>query len=231
MSKASIILPTYITKQPSTGKEVKFRPFTVKEEKALLLALQEEDITTVTTAIKNTVGVCTSWELDPETTPYYDVEYVFLKIRSKSVGEILDLIGSCECSPTAKTPFSVDIGDTVVKPSPVENINIKIPDTTYTVIARHPSISDFASLAQTNGESATQVVANCITSVFTDDEVMSWDSTEKMEFVESMSPKQQKELAQFLKNMPMTSIPTKYKCKACGKEHVGSLSGFENFFV
>lgn len=224
-----VIQPTYITKLPSSGKEVKFRPFTVKEEKALLLALQEDSIETVTEAIRNTISACTS--LDVDNIPYYDTEYVFLQIRSKSVGELIDLVGSCECSKTAKTNFEVDIGDTIVSPEPVESLSIKIPDTNYTVTVVHPTITDFASLVSSDGESAIGVVSNCIKSIITDDEVMDWSPAEKLEFVESMTTKQQKDISKFLKEMPMTKLPTKYVCSACGKEHVGFLSGYQNFFI
>lgn len=226
-----IIQPTYVTKQPSTGKQVKFRPFTVLEEKALMLALQEADVETVVVAIKNVVTACTDGAVHPETTPYYDIEYIFLQIRAKSIGEIIDMIGSCECSEKAKTEFSVDIADTKVIPAPVESVIITIPDTTYTIKIRHPSIDDFAKLINTNGEYATHVVANCIQSVMTAEEILDWNENEKLEFVESMSPKQQKLVAAFLKDMPITQIPAKYTCNACGKVHDRALKGFENFFI
>jgi hypothetical protein len=211
---AHIIQPTYSTTQPSTGKTVKFRPFTVKEEKALLLALQEESITAVTDAISNVISACTDGRVDPQQIPYYDAEYLFLQIRSKSVGEIIDLVGSCDCSPKAKTQFSVDIADTVVEPKPTGIFTVKIPDSNYTMQVDHPSIDDFASLVKSEGESAIEVVVNCTKSVMTDDEVLDWSQKEKLEFVESMTPKQQKDISKFLKDMPLTKIPAKYKCSA-----------------
>lgn len=224
-----IIQPTYVTKQPSTGKSIQFRPFTVKEEKALMLALQEADIETVTVAIKNVISACT--DIDPNAVPYYDIEYIFLQIRSKSIGEVIEMIGGCECDPKSKTEFIVDIADTKIEPSPKEFEIIQIPDTKYTIKICHPSINDFAKLIATNGDCAINIVANCVMSIMTDDEVMDWSYTEILEFVESMSPKQQKLVASFLKNMPIVQIPTKYKCKMCGKEHNSSLKGFENFFI
>lgn len=228
---AKIVLPTYITKQPSNGKNIEFRPFTVKEEKALLLALQEETPEAISTAIKNIVSICTDGAIDAKVTPYYDVEYVFLQIRAKSVGEVIDLVGSCECGPDKKTNFSIDIDDTRVEPKPVGNVHIKIVDTQYTVEFRHPSIDDFVKVFSTNGEYATNTVANCMVNVYSDEEVMDWSYDEKLEFVESMTSKQQIEITAFLKNMPMVKLPASYKCKHCGKEHDQTLSGFSNFFV
>lgn len=228
---AKIILPTYTTTQPSTGKIVKFRPFTVKEEKALLLALQEGKPEAISEAIKTVVSVCTDSAIDVLTTPYYDIEYIFLQVRAKSVGEIIDLVGSCECDPDAKTKFSVDIETTKIEPKPVGSIPIKIPDTNYTIKFRHPSIDDFIKTAEVSGENATEIVANCIVGVFTDDEVMDWSYEEKVEFVESMTTKQQKDIAEFLRNMPMVKLPAQYKCIKCGKDHTQDISGFANFFV
>lgn len=229
MSK--IILPTYTTTQPSTGKTIKYRPFTVKEEKALLLALQDGNPANISEAIKTVVSVCTSEAIDVNTTPYYDIEYIFLQIRSKSVGEIIDLVGSCECDPEARTKFSVDIETVKIEPKPVGTIAIKIPDTNYTIQFRHPSIDDFIKTSEVSGENATEIVSNCIVGVFTDDEVMDWSYEEKLEFVESMTTKQQKDIAQFLRDMPMVKLPAQYKCIKCGKDHSQDISGFANFFV
>jgi hypothetical protein len=227
----TIVHPSYFTALPSTGEKVKFRPFTVKEEKNLLLALQENDVNVIVDSIKSTITACTSGQVDPDKIPYYDSEFLFLQIRAKSVGEVLDLIGSCDCGPTVKTPFSADIESTVVTPKPTGNKRISIPQSGYVVEFRHPSIEDFAEIIKTNGEAASDVVANCVVQVFTDDEIIEMDTKGKIEFVESMSPLQQKELVSYLKNMPMTQIPTQYRCVGCGKEHKSRLSGFENFFV
>lgn len=228
---SKIILPTYIAKQPSTGKSIKFRPFTVKEEKALLLALQESSLETTIEAIKSVISVCTDGAIDPETVPYYDVEYIFLQIRSKSVGEIIELVGSCECGPTKKTEFSVDIANLEILPKPTGTTKIKIVDTDYTIDFKHPSISDFAMKFDDSDSASEEVVANCILSVFTSEEVMNWSKKEKLEFVESMTTKQQKEICEFLSNMPMVKLNAEYTCRHCKKEHSTVLSGFENFFV
>jgi hypothetical protein len=225
-----IIQPTYLTKLPSNGAQIKFRPFTVKEEKALLLALQEDDIEIVCEAIKNTVKACTYGAVDPSNTPYYDIEFIYLQIRSKSIGEVIDLVGGCECS-DRKTEFSAEIEDIKIEPTPTGNLTSKILDTEYTIELRHPSIDDFVISLGDDKNAAEKVVVNCIKTIFTDEEIMDWTTEEKLEFVESMSPKQQVTISKFLESMPVVSIPTKYKCSACGKEHQGKISGFESFFV
>lgn len=230
-TNTKIIQPTYTTKLPSSNKKINYRPFTVKEEKSLLLALQEDDLETVTDAIKNTVSVCTDGSVDVDTTPYYDIEFLFLQIRSKSVGELIELVGSCGCSPTAKTEFAVDIANLKIEPKPTGDMIIQIPATKYTLKVKHPSIVDFVKTFQSNGETAAETVANCIISVFTDDEVMDWNFDEKLEFVESMTSVQQKDIASYLESMPMVKLDANYKCRSCGTDHQKVLSGFSNFFV
>lgn len=225
-----LILPTYLTKLPSTGKNIEFKPFTVKEEKSLLLALQEGNIETINTAIKNTVDSCTFSKLDLSATPYYDIEYLYLKIRSKSIGEIIDLVGSCECSEEAKTKFTVDIDEVKISPEPSKNNIVQIPETIYTVMLRHPTIDEFALSIQ-DPENYVNIVSNCIVTISTNDEIMDWSSAEKDEFVESMSPKQQVGIANFLKEMPLVKLNAKYKCVSCGKLHEYTISGYESFFV
>lgn len=228
---AKIIQPTYTRNLPSTGRAVKFRPFTVKEEKSLLLALQEGDIVTLATAINNLIEACTDGSVNPQEVPYYDVEYMFLQIRSKSIGEIIDMVGRCDCSTDAKTEFSIDIGTVEISPKPTGNVMIKIPDTEYTIEFMHPSLNDFIRSVESKGDVAEEIVANCIVKVFTENEVLKWSKEETLEFVESMSTKQQKDIAAFIKDMPIVKLPAPYTCKKCGKEHMNVLSGFENFFV
>ena len=220
-----------MVKLPSTKKSVSFRPFTVKEEKALLLALQENNLDTVAAAIKSTIEVCTSGVIDPDKHPYYDIEFLFLQIRSKSVGEIVDLVGSCSCKPGAKTEFQVDITKAKVEPDPVESLKIKIPETDYTVVLRHPSLTDFTETIKLEDGDGIETVAKCITSIYSDDEVFDYSLEEKIEFIESMSPKQQKQIAKFLDEMPVVKLDVSYTCKHCSKEHEQFMSGFENFFL
>jgi hypothetical protein len=227
-----IILPTYTVKLPSTKKTVSFRPFTVKEEKALLLALQENNIDTVAAAIKNTIEVCTSGTVDPDVHPYYDIEFLFLHIRSKSVGEIVDLIGTCTCKPNAKTEFQVDITKATVEPEPVDKLKIRIPESNFTIVLRHPSLTDFTETIKNMDEAdGITTVAKCITSIYSDDEIYDYSEEEKVEFVESMSPKQQKQIAKFLDEMPTVKLDVSYTCQHCGTKNEQVMSGFENFFL
>jgi len=230
MSK--IIQPTYTCIQPSTGKKVKFRPFTTKEHKALLLSLAEDDIDIIANAIKSTVTACT--DVDVDTVPYYDLEYIFLQIRSKSIGEIIDLIGGCECDPKIKNEFSVDIADTVISPEPPKgNAKLQIEGTPYTVEIRHPSIDGFVDVFKSGSADTDQAIVDSIVSVYTEDEIMTdiMTNEQKLEFIESMTPRQEVSLSKFMSEMPIVKLSANYKCKGCGKLHEHTLQGFENFFV
>jgi len=226
-----IIQPTYVTTQPSTGKKIQYRPYTIKEEKALLYALQDGSLDAIVAAIKNTVNACTEGALDPSIAPYYDAEYVFLQIRSKSVGEVVDLKGGCDEGKPGETDFTVDIQDIVIEPKPESHIVIKIPQSNYTVKFRHPTIDEFASIYESGGENASDVIASCLVSVYTDDESFDWSTQEKIDFVDSMNPIQQKQIAAWMANMPKIKLTGSYTCKGCGKLHTKTVSGFQNFFV
>lgn len=225
-----IILPTYIVKLPFTDKTVSFRPFTVKEEKALLLALEENSLELVAQTIKNTISACTDGVIDTDKIPYYCAEFLFLHIRSKSVGEILDLIGKCDCKTDAKTEFSIDVTSAKIKGLPESN-KFKIPNTPYTLEIAHPSLLDFVNAFTTDGASGIDTIARCTTSIYSENEIFDWSLKEKTEFVESMTPIQQKDISKFLDNMPTVELDASYTCQHCGKKHEQILSGFENFFV
>jgi hypothetical protein len=231
--KQLIIQPVYTVKLPSTKKTVTFRPFTVKEEKALLLALQENNVETVAAALKATVFACTNGTVDPDTHPYYDMEFLFLHIRSKSVGEIVNLVGKCDCKEGAQTEFQVDVTTAKLEPEPTGNMKIKIPGTVYTISLRHPTLSNFIESFATleDSTSGIETVASCIDMIYTDEEILETTLEEKIEFINSMTPLQQKDIVQFLDSMPMVKVDSSYTCKHCGLRHEHTLSGFENFFL
>ena len=227
-----IIQPTYIAKLPSSGKTVQFRPYTIAEERSLLLALQEGDVHTIANIIKQTVDVCTDGRVDASVVPYYDVEYLFLQIRSKSVGETIDLIGLCECKePATETDFSIDLAAISVEPKPQPDFKIQIDGTPYTCKFRHPTLEEFATVYVSGGKQTPEVVASCMSAVYTEDETFDWSADEKTEFIESMTPAQQKAIAKFMSDMPKVSVSGKYTCRSCKTEHTTTLSGFQNFFV
>jgi len=227
----NIVQPTYILNLPSTGAKIEYRPYTVKEEKAMLLAIQEGSLDNIINSIKNLVKVCTFNTLDLSSTPYYDVEFIFLKIRSKSVGETIELMGKCDCSIDIRTDVSVDIENTRILPTPDDkNTKIVIKNTNFWAQFRHPSIDDFISLNNRELDDM-EVLSRCIVAVYDEDSEVTMTPEKKLEFLESMTPIQQQDLKKFLDSMPIVELPVEYKCKGCGKDHSLVLSGFENFFV
>lgn len=225
-----IVQPTYTLQLPSNGKHVNFRPFVVKEEKALLLAIQEDKPKAIIENIKSIVKACTFDEVDPNKIAYYDLEYIFLMIRAKSVSEHVELIGGCECG--AKTDFIVD-----VEKAAVEGLNqkstFKIADSDYYVEMTHPSIDYFINdEVDESEEEQYKSAAKSIKAVYTDDEVFdSMTDKEKVEFLDSLTSKQQKPIAEFIRQMPRLVVKGEYDCVKCGTHHSADVSGVERFFV
>lgn len=223
-----IIQPKYSCILPSDSKKIEFRPFVVSEEKALLLAIQEGDIDSIADALHMLLSVCTDGVFDSKVRPFYDSEFLFLKIRSKAIGEVLDLVGKCECNEQVRNEFTVDIDDMRVEPTPSSKDHFKIDGTSIYMKFRHPSLFNFLEHDDTNSVS---ILASCITEIYDDDEQLDLSIQKKLELLNSMTSKQQGELKKFLADMPAVKLDASYKCKACSKEHNYVLSGFENFFV
>lgn len=225
--------PTYIMKLPSNDKEISYRPYVVKEEKALLLAMQDGNTKSIIENIKKLVYTCTFEVLDPSNTSYYDLEYAFLMIRSKSVGEIVDLIGGCECG--AKTDFSIDI-ETATLSDTSQKAKFKIPESEYYIEMIHPTIDAFITSGETEEEKTDEeyykTVATSIKSIYTQDEVYdSMSLDEKVQFLDDLTPKQQKPIAKYISNMPKLTVKGKYDCVGCGKHHDVDVAGIERFFI
>lgn len=227
----TIIQPKYTINLPSDNKKIQYRPFVIKEEKALLLSLEEGNIDDIAGSIRNLLLACTDNEYDSNERPYYDSEYLFLKIRSKSIGEVIDLVGKCECDDSVKNEFVVDIDEDLRIDPPVKNHEpFSVPNTSMHLKFRHPSISNFLELNDKK-DNSNEILARCITEIYNNEEILEKTHSEKVDILENMTSLQQKDLKKFLAEMPMIKLDAKYKCKACGKHHHQILSGFENFFV
>jgi hypothetical protein len=227
-----LVQPTYVLTLPSNGKKVKYRPFVVKEEKALLLAMQSDDSRAIIENIKNIVHECTFNEANPDKIPYYDLEYIFLMIRGKSVSEMVDLVGSCECG--AKTDFQVNVESAKVE-GMNQNSKFKIEGTDYFVEMVHPSINYFINDEKEDSEkedSYYTAAAQAIKQIYTDEEVFDEMSVkEKVDFLDNLTSKQQRPIAEFIKLMPKLVVNGQYDCIKCNKHHEVDVSGVERFFV
>lgn len=215
MSFPKTVTPTYELLLPSTEKPIKYRPILVKEEKILIIALETKDNTQITNTIKQILKSCIlTKSIKVEELPTFDIEYIFLNIRSKSVGENLDLIVTCGDDGTTQVPVTIFINDIKVQKNPEHSKDIQIDDNTI-LRMKYPSLDKFIEnnfdfseqeKTTTNIEKSFELICSCIDSVFTGDEAYSasdYTKKEKMEFIEGLTTKQFKLIENFFMTMPV----------------------------
>lgn len=231
------ILPTYSTELPSTGKPIKFKPFQVREEKALLLAQQSDDKGIMADTLKDVVKHCIVDELDIESLAMFDLEYLLLQIRAKSIGEIVALIFSCDiCNdPKAKVKINFDLTELKVNKDPNHTNNIKLFDDTG-VVLKYPdvsAISKFDRIEDDDINGIFDLIISSIDYVYSDNEFFyAKDQTrqELHEFINNLTQVQFKELVNFFETMPKLRQDVKYTCPVCNKEHNKYIEGIDSFF-
>ena len=210
MPLPKIATPTYELVLPSTGKTIKYRPFLVKEEKILILALESEDPKQITNAIKTTLKSCISTRgIKVEELPTFDIEYIFLNIRGKSVGESIDVIVTCPDDNETQVEHKIYIDEIQVEKSEKHNRDIKL-DHSLTLRMKYPSLSEFVknnfSMSDDNTlQASMDIIASCIDVVYSEDE--SWaaaDCTKKEpdQWLETLNTNQFKEMESFFETMP-----------------------------
>lgn len=224
--------PKYDVVIPSTQTKVRFRPFLVKEEKVLMLALESKDQKKALEAIVDTIAACVTDELNVKTLTTFDVEYLFTQIRSKSVGETSTIsIKSPECGTNTEVTIKIDdikINlpeiDDVLKLN--EDISIKMKWPTY------DSMTDF-NLEETTVEDNFKIVGKCIDSVLTAEENISLKDESEQEiqaFLESLTSEQFKVIGEYMSQMPKLEHTVKYYCETCKVEKERTLTGISDFF-
>ena len=238
MPLPKIATPTYELVLPSTEKTVRYRPFLVKEEKLLVLALESEDNKQITTAIKTVIKSCvTAKGLKVETLPTFDIEYLFLNIRGKSVGEELEVNIICPDDKETEVPVIIDLDDIQVQKSDDHNNQIKIDDNIMMEM-KYPSLDEFIKnnfdFKEGNQmEQSFDLIASCIDKIYTEDEVWSTaDCTKKevKEFLESMNSSQFKDIEKFFETMPKLQHTITVKNPKTKVESEVVLEGLASFF-
>ena len=229
--------PLYNVTIPSTKKEVKFRPFLVKEEKALLLAQQSEDSKVMINTLKSIIESCIVDDIDPDKLAIFDYEYLFTQIRAKSVGEIVELLFLCDTcdDEKAKTQVNLDITKFQVDFPEGHDNKIELFDDVG-IVMKNPSIDTLDKLDKINDgdvNSIFDVVAECIDSIYTTEEVFNIKEQTKEEvidFLENLTQEQFKKIEQFFLTMPKLRQTVEYDCPVCAKHHVKSMEGLASFF-
>ena len=209
MPLPKIATPTYELELPSTKKKIKYRPFLVKEEKLLVLAMESEDTKQITTAIKNVLKSCILTRgIKVEVLPTFDIEFLFLNIRAKSVGEVVELKLICPDDRITEVDVELDIEEIRVQEQEGHNKTI-ILDDNLRMDMRYPSLEQFIKnnfdVGNVDIEQSFELIGSCVDKIYNEDEV--WDTAdvsakEVKEFLEQMNSKQFKDIEKFFETMP-----------------------------
>lgn len=237
MALPRVASPKFTIKLPSNSREIRFRPFVVKEEKILLMAMESKDTKSMMDAMIDVASACVDEpEFDVSKLPYFDVEYLFLNLRAKSVGEKAKLqyrhsqgmnYAGVKCEEV--TPVEVDLESVSVDVAKRPPTKFKINDK-YGIQLRYPTLADVSALS-TNEKTEIDLIARCIELVYDDSEVYEPDDlSDARAFVESLSSSEFKAISNFFENMPKLRHTVKYKCKGCGQEDSVDLEGIADFF-
>ena len=237
MPLPKIATPTYELVLPSTGKKIKYRPFLVKEEKILILALESEDQKQITNAIKSTLKSCIQTRIKVEDLPTFDIEYIFLNIRGKSVGESLEVLVTCPDDGETQVESTIYIDEIQVQKDDKHTPDIKL-DHSLTLRMKYPSLTQFVEnnfnpSADQTLEASMDIIASCIDVVYSEDE--SWaaaDCTKKelSEWLETLNTSQFKEIETFFETMPKLSHTLKVVNPKTKVENDVTLEGLTSFF-
>ena len=236
MPLPTIVTPSYELTLPSNGKKIKYRPFLVKEEKILILAIESNSMKDISRAIKDVLKNCILTKgVKIDELPTFDIEYLFLNIRSRSVGESIDLVITCPDDNETKVNTQIYIDEIKVKKNKDHNPDIKLDDT-YTMRLKYPSLDQFIDdnfNFDLDRDNSFDIISSCIDMVFSDEEA--WeakDCTKKelLEFVERLNSSQFKEVETFFDTMPQLSHEIEVENPKTKVKSKVTLEGLASFF-
>ena len=238
MPLPKIATPTYELELPSSGELIRYRPFLVKEEKVLVIALESEDTKQITTAIKAVLKSCVLTKgIKVETLPTFDIEFLFLNIRGKSVGEELEVNVICPDDGETQVPITINLDDIQVQKSDNHDNQIKLDDNIMMEL-KYPSLDQFIKnnfeFDEKNAmQQSFDLIASCIDKIYTEEEVWATaDCTKKemSEFLESMNSTQFKGIEKFFETIPKLSHTIKVTNPNTKKKSEVVLEGLASFF-
>ena len=215
MPLPTITTPTYELKMPSTGKKIKYRPFLVKEEKILIIALESRNQIEITNSVKDVLKKCILTRgVKVDDLPTFDIEYIFLNIRAKSIGEDIRLTVTCPDDNQTEVPVTIYVDEIQVTKPKDHTTDISLGKD-LSLRMKYPSLSQFIeNNFEVEDESNTVVdktfklIADCIDTVFTSEEAWEakdYTSDERVEFIEQLNSKQYKQVEKFFATMPKLS--------------------------
>ena len=239
MPLPTIVTPTYELELPSTGKKIKYRPFLVKEEKLLVLALETEDTKDISTAIKTVLKNCIQTRgVKVENLPTFDIEFLFLNIRGKSGGEAGEVNLIAPDDEETQVPVTISIDDIKIQKSEEHNSKVKLDDTLMMEM-KYPSLdqfikSNFDFTEEVSMDQSFDLIASCIDKIYNEEEVWSTaDCTKKevKDFLEQMNSMQFKEIEKFFETMPKLSHSVTFTNPKTKVESTVVLEGLSSFFA
>jgi hypothetical protein len=236
MALPKLTTPTYELEIPSTDEKIKYRPFLVKEEKILMMALETKNESDIVQAVKDIVSSCTFNKVNLDAMPMFDVEYVFLNIRAKSVGEVSSF--NVLCPDDGKTYAKCEVNLTDVKVQVEDNHTNKIELGNGTgMIMQYPTINSFAEtgIKTITAENMLEVISSCILQIYEEEGKKVYDpkdqtKKELTEFIEQLNTKQFKDVQNFFNTMPRLKHVVKVKNPKTKKESEITLTGLNDFF-
>ena len=237
MALPRLDVPTYELTIPSTDDKIKYRPFLVKEEKILLIAMESGETKAMLQSVKDIVDECTFNQLNLGNMPMFDIEYIFLNIRAKSVGEISKLKVLCQDDMKTYANVEIDLNEIQVQVSDNHTNKIELTDE-MGVIMKYPTIDSFNvnNIADITTDNMLEVIAACVAQIYDKkgEEVYdSKDSTQKelIEFVEQLNTKQFQDMQKFFDTMPALKHTITVKNPKTKKESKVTLTGLSDFFA
>ena len=239
MPLPTIVTPTYELELPSTGKKIKYRPFLVKEEKLLVLALETENTKDISTAIKTVLKNCIqSRGVKVENLPTFDIEFLFLNIRGKSVGEEVEVNLIAPDDEETQVPVTINLDDIQIQKTEEHTNKVKLDDA-LTMEMKYPSLdqfikSNFDFTEEVNMDQSFDLIASCIDKIYNEEEVWSTSDCTKKEvkdFLEQMNSMQFKEIESFFDSMPKLSHSVTFTNPKTKVESTVVLEGLSSFFA
>lgn len=234
MALPKLDIPRYETKIPSTNKKVVYRPYVVKEEKILMIAMESNDQTQMIRAVKDIISSCTENTIDADSLTMFDIEYMFTQLRAKSVGEVSKILMACtNCS--EKNEVSIDLSKVKVDAVDQKSKKIKLTNN-VSVALKYPSVKDIEEIAREDRSEVDiifDLVILCIDSIYSADEIFDAKEQSKhelTEFVESLNSEQFSKITEFVQNTPAVKTMAVFDCQKCGTHNEIEIKGLANFF-
>ena len=238
MPLPTISTPTYELTLPSSNRKIKYRPFLVKEEKILIIAMESQDTKQIARAVKDVLTKCILTKgIKVEKLATFDIEYLFLNVRGKSVGEHIEVMVTCPDDEKTQVPMSINIDDIKVQKDDDHSPDIKLDDT-YTLKMKYPSLTEFIknnfdNISELNVNDTFDLIASCIDQVYSEEESWSHQECTKKElsdFVESLNSNQFKMVENFFTSMPKLTHTVKVTNPNTKVESEIKIEGLQSFF-